>query len=63
MKGAWEFVLVERMEPPMQTAGGLFLPSSEKEPLYVVRVVSLGDGVVGESGMLAPTEVSSQGRG
>jgi co-chaperonin GroES (HSP10) len=49
---------VERLEPPQQTAGGLFLPSSDKEPLHVVRVASLGNGVVGESGVTAPNEVS-----
>lgn len=57
MEGMWEYVMVERMEKPSQTQGGLFLPSSEKDPYYVVRVVSVGTGVVGESGVTAPTLV------
>lgn len=57
MKGEWQYMLVERMEPPTQTTGGLFLPSNEQDPLYVVRVCSFGEGQVGESGVLAPLKV------
>ena len=62
MKAEWQYMLVERMEPPTQTAGGLFLPSDEKDPLYVVRVVSFGAGQVGESGVLAPLQVRERRR-
>lgn len=96
MQAEWQYMLVERMEPPTKTSGGLFLPSNEQvrpvdappirpstsslinfpsphklnrmiepthhhhhddrdqDPLYVVRVVSFGEGIVGESGVLAP---------
>lgn len=30
MQAEWQYMLVERMEPPTQTSGGLFLPSSEE---------------------------------
>jgi co-chaperonin GroES (HSP10) len=65
MQGMWEYVLVERMEKPSQTTGGLFLPSNEKDPYYIVRIVSLGTGVVGESGVTAVTQVrhTTPGRG
>lgn len=43
MKGAWEYVLVERMEKPTQTSGGLFLPANDKDPLYIVRIVRCVD--------------------
>jgi len=55
---AWEYALIERVEPPAKTAGGLFLPVNQDDPKYVVRVVSVGPGVVGESGVLAPSLVS-----
>lgn len=29
MQAEWQYMLVERMEPPTQTSGGLFLPSNE----------------------------------
>lgn len=30
MQAVWQYMLVERMEPPIQTSGGLFLPSNEQ---------------------------------
>ena len=29
MQAEWQYMLVERMEPPTHTSGGLFLPSSD----------------------------------
>jgi hypothetical protein len=29
MQAEWQYMLVERMEPPTQTTGGLFLPSND----------------------------------
>lgn len=30
MQAEWQYMLVERMEPPTKTSGGLFLPSNEQ---------------------------------
>jgi len=52
MAAEWQYLLVERLEPPTQTQGGLFLPSTDQDPLHMVRIVSIGSGLVGESGVL-----------
>ena len=56
MKAEWQYLLVERLEPPTQTQGGLFLPSTDQDPLHMVRIVSIGSGLVGESGVLTQIE-------
>lgn len=41
-----------------------FIPTNPRQdPLHVVRVVSFGEGQVGESGVLAPLRVSSNKEG
>jgi len=56
MKAEWQYLLVERLEAPTETQGGLFLPSTDQDPLHMVRIVSIGSGLVGESGMLTTIE-------
>ncbi len=53
MKAEWQYLLVERMEAPTQTQGGLFLPSTDQDPLHMVRVVSIGSGT---SSQPSPTQ-------
>ena len=49
----YDLVYVERIKPPETSAGGLFLVAPEDPPMHLARVVSVGDGAVGDSGAVA----------
>merc|ERR1719353_1907501 len=46
----YDLVYVERIKPPEQSAGGLFLVAAEDPPMHLAKVVSVGAGGQGESG-------------
>jgi co-chaperonin GroES (HSP10) len=46
----YDLVYVERIKPPEQSAGGLFLIAAEDPPMHLAKVVSVGAGGQGESG-------------
>eukprot|EP00629_Pelagomonadales_sp_RCC1024_P018486 CAMPEP_0119279440 /NCGR_PEP_ID=MMETSP1329-20130426/20791_1 /TAXON_ID=114041 /ORGANISM="Genus nov. species nov., Strain RCC1024" /LENGTH=132 /DNA_ID=CAMNT_0007279983 /DNA_START=234 /DNA_END=629 /DNA_ORIENTATION=- len=50
----YDLVYVERLAPPEQTGGGLFLVAPEDPPMHLARVVSVGEGAQGASGQVAP---------
>lgn len=46
----YDLVYVERLAPPQTSSGGLILLEPEDPPMHLARVVSVGDGAVGDSG-------------
>merc|ERR1719460_1744924 len=45
----YDLVYVERIKPPEQSAGGLFLVAAEDPPMHLAKVVSVGAGGQGKS--------------
>lgn len=52
----------ERTHAPLTTLAVILISLDRQDPLHVVRVVSFGEGQVGESGVLAPLKVGLQGK-
>ncbi len=55
-------VVVKRLEPEEQTAGGIVLPDTAKEKPRQGRVLSVGDGALLPSGVVADHQVSEGDR-
>lgn len=50
-------VVVKRLQPEEQTAGGIILPGSSQEKPQEGRVLSVGDGPLLPSGQRSPQQV------
>ena len=48
----YDLVYVERIKPPETSAGGLFLVAPEDPPMHLAKVVSVGAGGQGNSGLV-----------
>ena len=48
----YDLVYVERIKPPETSAGGLFLVAPEDPPMHLAKVVSVGAGGQGKSGLV-----------
>lgn len=48
----YDLVYVERIKPAEHSAGGLFLVAAADPPMHLAKVVSVGAGGQGESGMV-----------
>lgn len=48
----YDLIYVERLPPPEQSSGGLFLIEPEDPPMHLARVISVGSGLEGEAGCL-----------
>jgi co-chaperonin GroES (HSP10) len=48
----YDLVYVERIKPPETSAGGLFLVAPEDPPMHLAKVVSVGTGGQGNSGLV-----------
>jgi len=54
-------VLIKRIENEEKTAGGLYIPESAKEKAQIGKVISVGDGRVGNDGArIAPAVAIGQ---
>lgn len=43
-------VIIERLDQPERTAGGLWIPRSAQHPMQIGRVVAVGQGPIDEDG-------------
>ena len=50
-------ILVKRVDEEEKTAGGIIIPDTAKEKPQEGRVVSVGNGKVGDDGNVTPLEV------
>ena len=57
----YDLVYVERLAPPQTSSGGLILLEPEDPPMHLARVVSVGDGAVGDSGAVTKNEGVASG--
>lgn len=50
-------ILVKRIDEESKTAGGIIIPDSAKEKPQEGKVVSVGNGKIGEDGNVTPLDV------
>jgi len=50
-------ILVKRIDEEAKTAGGIIIPDSAKEKPQEGKVVSVGNGKIGEDGTVTPLDV------
>jgi chaperonin GroES len=50
-------ILVKRIDEEEKTSGGIIIPDSAKEKPQEGRVVSVGNGKIGEDGTVTPLDV------
>lgn len=58
LKPLGDKIIVEIVEEPQQTAGGIFLPDTAKEKSQRGKVLSVGPGKVLDNGSREPMDVS-----
>ncbi|MGB5155864.1 co-chaperone GroES [Desulfobacterium sp. N47] len=62
LKPLHDRILVQRVEEPTTTKGGIIIPDTAKEKPAEGKVVAVGNGKIGEDGKVIPLEVKKGDR-